>query len=151
VSQRVLDYGCRVLFWKPGPPKSTSVAIGRHAGLGPILAVASDGRVRLYKVPTGEAVTSPTDNATAIEAVDLGRLGDRDVLVTGSKSGVLGVWSLLPPQRLAVLTLDTPISGVRIIAEKSSSGEEISDDAAPSRVAATTTAGRTFVIELAQA
>jgi WD40 repeat protein len=149
VSQRVLDYGWRVRLWKPAPPEATSVAIGRHAGLGPILAVASDGRVRLYKVPTGEAVTSPTEDATAIEAVDLGGLGDRDVLVTGSKSGVLGVWSLLPPQRLAVLTLDTPIAGVKIIAEKSSSGEEIPDDAAPSRVAVTTAAGLSFVIEFA--
>ncbi|HUG83051.1 MAG TPA: WD40 repeat domain-containing protein, partial [Euzebya sp.] len=114
VSQRVLDLGRYVFGSKPATPRATSLALGRHPDLGAVLAVVCDGRVRLYTVPAGEPVACAADGATVIAAVDLGRIVGRDVLVTGSKGGVLGLWGLAPPERLAVLTIDSPITDVAV-------------------------------------
>ena len=91
-----------------------SIALGHHPEREPIVAVACDGQVRLWTVPGGEPIEIGAGAATVVDAVALGRVGSRDVLVTGSKGGVLGVWGLAPAERVAVLTLDDRITDVRV-------------------------------------
>lgn len=139
ISPIVLERGWEALMVKPSASTADSVALGHHPDHGPIVAAACDGTVRLYSVLTGEPVDCPTTGASVIAAVDLGRVNERDTLVTGSKGGVLGVWALAPPQRLAVVTLDDPIVDVRIVT---------ADPAA--HIAARTGTGRVFVVELVE-
>lgn len=139
ISPIVLERGWEALMVKPSASTADSVALGHHPDHGPIVAVACDGTVRLYSVLTGEPVDCPTTGASVIAAVDLGRVNERDTLVTGSKGGVLGVWALAPPQRLAVVTLDDPIVDVRIVT---------ADPAG--HIAARTGTGRVFVVELVE-
>lgn len=113
VPAHVLEFGWRAFGMKPGVPSATSIAFWHHSALGPMVAVACGGRVRMYTVPAGRPVENAADHASWIDVVDLGRLGGREVLITGSKGGVVGVWQLSPPERTAVLTMDRPVTDVR--------------------------------------
>ncbi|MDX1450169.1 MAG: hypothetical protein R3246_14030, partial [Acidimicrobiia bacterium] len=44
-----------------------------------------------------------------------GTVADLVALVTGSRGGVVGVWSLDPPERVATVTLDDPITDLRLV------------------------------------
>lgn len=114
VSDFALRFGWRGLGVKPPIATADSIALGHHPERGPIVAVACDGQVRLWTVPSGEPIETGAGAATVVDAVALGRVGSRDVLVTGSKGGVLGVWGLAPAERVAVLTLDDRITDVRV-------------------------------------
>jgi hypothetical protein len=92
-----------------------SVALGRHPEHGDIAAIAARGRVRLVALPDGGEIPNPADQATVVTAVALGRIFDEDVLVTGSKGGVLVVSGLATHSRIAALTLDGPIERVWVV------------------------------------
>jgi hypothetical protein len=111
---RVLNSGSGPLR-KGSPERADSIALGRHPDHGDIVAVACDGRVRLFSLPDSREVPTPTDRATVIASVALGRIHDEDVLVTGSKGGVLIVWSLGSHARIAALTLDRGIDRVWVV------------------------------------
>ena len=76
------------------------------------LPLQIDGRVRIFSLPAGEELPSPTERATVITSVALGRIRGEDVLITGSKGGVLIVWGLASGTRIAALTLDKGIDRV---------------------------------------
>ena len=111
---RVLNSGSGPLR-KGSPERADSIALGRHPDHGDIVAVACVGRVRLFSLPDGREVPTPTDRATVIASVALGRIHDEDVLVTGSKGGVLIIWSLGSHARIAALTLDRGIDRVWVV------------------------------------
>lgn len=115
ISPRVLASGWSIMSLKGAPPCVESLAIGQHPHHGDIVAVAIDGRVRLISLPAGEELPTPTERATVITSVALGWIRDEDVLVTGSKGGVIIVWSLASGTRIASLTLDKGIEAVWVV------------------------------------
>ncbi len=115
ISPRVLESGWGSMGLKGSPPCVESLAIGRHPDHGDIIAVAMDGRVRIFSLPDGKDIPTPTKRATVITSVALGRIRDKDVLVTGSKGGVLVVWGLASDARIASLTLDKSIDRVWVV------------------------------------
>lgn len=136
LSARARQLGWEGMRVKPGLAMATAVAFGQHPSAGPIVAVACDGRVRLHAVPSGAAVACPSHDATVVDAVALGRVQGRDVLVTGSKGGQLVVWQLDPAERLAAITLDHPITRVRVDPD--------------GRIRVTTSVDRSFALELVE-
>jgi len=115
VSPHELERGWGYLRLKGSPPHVESLALGRHPHHRDIIAVAIDGRVRIYSLPDGKELPTPTAPATVITSVALGRIRDEDVLVTGSKGGVLILWSLASGKRMAKLTLDNAIDRVWVV------------------------------------
>jgi hypothetical protein len=110
----VIESGWDYLNVKPPLELASAVALGDHPDRGLIVAVAWNGNVRMYEVPSGRPIQSSSDRAAVVDAVDLGTLNQRAVLVTGSTGGVLAVWDLATGRRVAALTLDDPITDVRI-------------------------------------
>jgi WD40 repeat protein len=115
VSPRVLELGWRGMGYKGSPACVESIAFGRHPDRGDIVAVAFDGRVRIFSLTDGEELPTPTARATVITCVALGRILDEDVLVTGSKGGAVILWNLGSRTRLAALTLDKGIDQVWVV------------------------------------
>jgi hypothetical protein len=109
-----LAWGWRSLGVKPAASTATSVALGDHPRNGAVAAVACDGRVRLYAVAGEERIGGPWEEASVVDAVALGELHERLVLVTGSKGGVVVVWDLAAAERVAALTLDDPVKRLAI-------------------------------------
>jgi WD40 repeat protein len=94
------------------PSEVTGLAIGRM-GERDVLATACNGRVALWDVGNTHSLEPPATGAVKVVSVALGTMKGRDVLITGSEGGVLGVWDAADPkrERLAGITLDTPIKG----------------------------------------
>jgi WD40 repeat protein len=112
VSPHILEGGWSIMGTKPSTPCVESLALGRHPDHGDIIAVAIDGRVRIFSLPDGKELSTPTERATVITSVALGRIRGEDVLITGSMGGVLIVWGLATGTRIAALTLDKGIDCV---------------------------------------
>lgn len=115
VSPHVLELGWGFMGLKGSFPCVESLALGRHPDHGDIIAVAIDGRVRVFSLPDGEELPTPTEHATVITSVALGRIRDEDVLVTGSRGGILILWGLASGTRIAALTLDKGIDCVWVV------------------------------------
>lgn len=96
------------------PPHVTSIAIGRIAGRD-TLATACGGDVRIWDVRTGERLPAPEAGDEVVDQVALGTLHGDDVLVTGSRGGVLRVWGPADGRRLAAITLDAGVDGVWVV------------------------------------
>jgi hypothetical protein len=63
--------------------------------------------------PVGDASTAPTVvRATSVVAVALGRIAGRNVLMTGSRGGFVGVWRVETGEPLTGFTLDSGIEQV---------------------------------------
>ncbi len=135
-----LEWGWRALGVKPAASTATSVAFGPHRDHGAVAAVACDGRARLYTVPGGLPVPGPSDDATVVDAVALGQVNGRDVLVTGSKGGVVVVWDVSRAERVAALTLDDPVRDLAIAPGPHGRGQ----------VAVKAGADRLFVLDLVE-
>lgn len=124
-----LELGAENVTVKGGPSNVVSLALGHDLNHGDIAAVVYEGRVRLVSLLDGRELPNPTEGATVITAVALGRIWDKDMLVTGSKGGVLIVWDLQKNNRVAALTLDHPIDRVWIVhgidAVAAQSGQDI--------------------------
>lgn len=91
-------------------------------------------------IALGQRIEGPADEATVVDAVALGSLNGRDVLLTGSKGGLLVVWGLAGAERVAALTLDDPVTDVRIEPGGDSRGH----------ISVRTGAQRDFVVELVE-
>jgi WD40 repeat protein len=104
--------GWSIMRIKGSPPCVESLVFGRHPDHGDIIAVATDGRVRIFSLPEGKELSAPSERAIVITSVALGRISGEDVLVTGSMGGVLIVWDLATNRRIAALTLDKGIDCV---------------------------------------
>ncbi len=135
-----LEWGWRALGVKPAAPTAASVALGHHRDHGAVAAVACDGRARLYTVPGGLPVPGPSDDATVVDAVALGQVNGRDVLITGSKGGVVVVWDVAGAERVAALTLDDPVRDLTIAPGPHGRGQ----------VAVKAGADRLFVLDLVE-
>jgi WD40 repeat protein len=96
------------------PVHVTSIAVGRLAGRD-ILATACGGRVQIWDVHTGEPLPAPDAGDEVVDQLALGTLHGDDVLVTGSRGGVLRVWDPADGRRLAAITLDAGVDGVWVI------------------------------------
>lgn len=115
VSSHVLEMGWSALAVKGGPPVVDSLALGCHSVHGDVVAIVTDGRVRLVSLPDGTELPTPDERATVVTSVALGTIRDEDILVTGSKGGVLVVWNLTAGTRIAALTLDHRIDRVWVV------------------------------------
>jgi WD40 repeat protein len=111
---RLLNLDWSYFFTKPGLYCADSIALGDHPVHGPIVALACGGEVSVYTIPDGTPVPSPTKAGSFVKAVGLGSLGGRIVMVTGSRGGKVTVWDLANNERVAALTLDDPVSALRI-------------------------------------
>jgi WD40 repeat protein len=96
------------------PPHVTSIAIGGLAGRD-VLATACGGKVRVWDVRTGERLPAPQAGDEVVDRLALGTLHGDDVLVTGSRGGVLRVWDPADGRRVAGITLDAGIDGVWVV------------------------------------
>ncbi|MCP3381239.1 caspase family protein [Bradyrhizobium sp. CCGUVB4N] len=100
---------------KGGAGPVESLAIGFYPGSGDVVAVVSDGRIKIFSLADGRELPNPATDAKVVTAVALGRLRGEDVMVTGSKGGILAVWALGSGKRIAGLTLDNGIDRVWVV------------------------------------
>ena len=84
----------------------------------PASAASAFGCLRQSNRTHGPAASSTWtfQGDDVILTVSLGRVDGRNVVVTGSRRGVVGVWDSASTQRLATLTLDDSIDGVWAVA-----------------------------------
>jgi hypothetical protein len=95
---------------KPSPERVDAVAVGEFGGTS-LIAAAFD--LRAWVAPVGDASTAPTVvRATSVVAVALGRIAGRNVLMTGSRGGFVGVWRVETGEPLTGFTLDSGIEQV---------------------------------------
>ncbi|TCC34014.1 hypothetical protein [Kribbella speibonae] len=114
LSSYILEHGWDLLYVKPNLEQATSVALGNLPGHGAIVAVACDGRARLYTISDGKRIENPADRASAVECVAIGSLNNRTVLVTGSTGGNVAVWDPAAGTRIAGLYVDDPITDATV-------------------------------------
>jgi hypothetical protein len=96
------------------PPEVTSLAIGR-SGDREVVATACGGQVQIWDARTSERLDGPRTGDEVVVALELGALAGRDVIVTGSRGGVVRIWDLADAAQLAAITLDSGADGVWVI------------------------------------
>jgi hypothetical protein len=96
------------------PRHVTSVAVGRSGGR-EILATACGGAVQLWDARTSERLPAPDVGEEVVVALALGTVHELDVLVTGSRGGVLRVRDAADGRHVAGITLDAGVDGVWVV------------------------------------
>jgi WD40 repeat protein len=96
------------------PPHVTSLAIGRSGGRD-IVATACGGEVQMWEARTSERLSAPDVGDEVVVALALGPIHGRDVLVTGSRGGVVRVWDAAEARHVAGITLDAGVDGVWVV------------------------------------
>jgi hypothetical protein len=97
-------------FVKPSPDAVSSVAVGEFGGVG---LVAAAFNLSAWVARLDDGTTEPlTIRANTVVAVALGEISGTAVVVTGSRSGFVGIWNAETGRQITGVTLD---SGVRQI------------------------------------
>ena len=92
------------------PPHVTALAVR-----GDVVATACGAQVQLWDVRTGEPRPAPDVGDEVVVSLALGTLDEREVIVTGSRGGVVRVWDAGDGAHIAGITLDAGVDGVWVV------------------------------------